>query len=238
MTHVFIEPDAITDGRAVIRGEDARHLTTVLRAAPGMPLTLADGSGVIYRGRVTRVGEDVDVETTGATEVPRHAPAIRVVHALPKGRKLDEVVQRLTELGVDRVTPVHSARSQVRLVDAKANKAHRRWSAVAHAAARQSRRARLPLVDEVGDWAAHDWSSPGVVLWEEASVPLRSVVADRLPGQAPTLTVAVGPEGGLTDEEVRCSGLPVASLGPTTLRTEFASVAGVVAVMTLLGRFG
>ena len=234
--HLFVAPDAVTGDRAHVEGDDAHHLVRVLRAGPGHEVTLADGSGIVYSGRVAAVGPRVAVEIVDVTEVPAPTPRIHVVHALPKGRKLDEVVQRLTELGVDRITPVHSRRSQVRLDATRAERAHRRWSAVAHAAAKQSRRAWLPVIDPVSDWSAHHWDAPGVVLWEQAATPLRSALAGAAT-DAPTVTVAVGPEGGLTDEEVDETGLAPATLGGTILRTEFASVAGVVALMTLLGRF-
>lgn len=76
-----------------------------------------------------------------------------MVHALPKGRKLDEVVQRLTEVGMDALVPVHSERSEVRLTPDRAAKARARWGSVALAASKQSRRARLLDVAPVGEWA-------------------------------------------------------------------------------------
>lgn len=247
MVHVFVAPDDVAADHAVVRGDDARHLSTVLRAAPGMPLTVADGSGTVYRARVASIGEAVTVALTSAHNPAPPRPEIHVAHALPKGRKLDEVIQRLTELGVERIIPLHSARSQVRLTDVKAAKAHRRWSAVARAAAKQSRRTRLPIIDAVGDWRAWRPRGSGVVLWEEARTSLRvglsRVTGARQGGSSPAapagpLVVAVGPEGGLTPAEVEATGLPAVTLGPTILRTEFASVAGVVAAMTLVGRFG
>lgn len=234
--HLFVPPSDVGDRRAVIRGDDARHLTTVLRARPGTPLTLADGTGTVHRARVTAVGDPVTVALTGSRHHAPPRPAITVAHALPKGRKLDDVVRRLTELGVERIVPLHSARSQVQLEGPKAAKAHARWTAVAHAAAKQSRRARLPTIDPVGEWSTWRPDGPGLVLWEEATAPLRPA-AEALVG-ADDLTLAVGPEGGLTADEVAATDLRPVTLGATVLRTEFASLAGTVAVMTLVGRFG
>ena len=245
VAHVFVAADDVRDDRAIVRGDDARHLATVMRAGPGMPLTVADGTGTVYDARVAHVGDAVTVALTGAQTIDTPTPEVHVAHALPKGRKLDEVIQRLTELGVERITPLHSARSQVRLDAAKAGKAHRRWQAVAYAAAKQSRRARLPIIDEVGHWRSWRPQGRGVVLWESATSPLQEALSHAAdPSQRPggteqrPVVVAVGPEGGLTADEVEATGLAAASLGPTILRTEFASLAGVVAVMTLVGRFG
>jgi 16S rRNA (uracil1498-N3)-methyltransferase len=234
--HFLIGP-ADHDGQsATVRGDDARHLATVLRARPGEAVSLADGTGALYEGRVAAVSSSaVRVAITGSTTVPPPRPRVTVVHALPKGRKLDDVVQRLTELGVDRIVPVHSVRSQVRLEPVKAQRAVARWRAVALAAAKQSRRARLLEVAEVGEWGDAFDGRPGVVLWEESSIPLR----DALPATPPDeLVVAVGPEGGLTAEEVTASRLPHATLGPTILRTETAALVAVSAVLYATGRLG
>lgn len=234
--HFLIDPADVDGGRTVLRGDDGRHLAAVLRARPGMPVSLADGAGRRWAGRVARVedaGVAIAMEDLGVDPAPM--PSITVVHGLPKGRKLDEVVQRLTEVGVERLVPVHSARSEVEMAPERAAKAVARWRAVAHAAAKQSRRARVLEVAEVGQWsAAFVGVGPGVVCWEDATQPLRAV----LPSDTETLVVGIGPEGGLTEAEVEVSGLPPASLGPTVLRTETAALVAVTAILTLTGRLG
>lgn len=232
-SHVF----AALDGDAVVlRGDEAHHLGVVLRLAAGAPVSVADGSGALFQARVRRVEPGaVYLAVLDRVEVAVPRPALTVVHALPKGRKLDEVVQRLTELGVERVVPVTSARSQVELRGERAERAVARWRAVALAASRQSRRARVLEVAEITTWAsALADPGPGVVCWEEATVPLRSV----LDLDAPALVLGIGPEGGLTAEEATAGGLPAASLGPTVLRTETAALVAVTAVLTLAGRIG
>jgi 16S rRNA (uracil1498-N3)-methyltransferase len=235
----FLIPPGDHDGRAaVLRGNDAHHLASVLRAAPGDPVSLADGSGVLLQARVREARPDlVRLAVVECGHLPAPRPVLTVVHALPKGRKLDEVVQRLTELGVERLVPVTSARSLVRLGD-KTAKAVSRWRAVAAAAAKQSRRVRPLQVDDVGTWTtAFDDADAGVVLWEEARSPLRAVLAG-LPADARRLVLAVGPEGGLGADEVARSGLPAASLGPTVLRTETAALVAASALLYHVGRLG
>jgi 16S rRNA (uracil1498-N3)-methyltransferase len=233
--HFFV--DAVDGDHATLTGDEARHLTAVLRARAGDPVSLADGSGVVWQARVVATGDPVRVALTHRQDVPVPRPRLTVVHALPKGRKLDEAVQRLSEVGVDRLVPVHSARSQVRLEGPKADKAVQRWRAVALAAAKQSRRARLLDVAAVGDWTASFVGATGVVVWEEARVPLGEVAAT-WPADVDDVVLAVGPEGGLTDDEVRASGLPAALLGDTILRTETAALVAASVVLHRLGRLG
>jgi 16S rRNA (uracil1498-N3)-methyltransferase len=242
--HFLVPPSAIDGDRAELTGDDARHLAVVLRAGPGAPVSLADGTGSLLQTRVTHAAPDrVGLAVTERRDVPAPRPSLTVVQALPKGRKLDEVVMRLTEVGVDRLVPVHSARSQVRLDAAKAAKALARWRAVAHAAAKQSRRVRPLEVAEVGEWAtafpaADEGGRPpaGAVLWEEGGAPLRSLV--EAAGDVDALVLAIGPEGGLTREEVRVTGLPAATLGETILRTETAALVAASVVLGLTGRLG
>lgn len=234
--HFFVQPGDVDGDRARLAGEDARHLAVVLRAAPGQPVSLADGTGRMYQAFVRRAlpGEvTFDIRQTATVPAPR--PRLTVVHGLPKGRKLDDVAQRLTEVGCDRLVPVTTARSEVRLSGERAARATARWRAVAHAAAKQSRRARQMDVAEVGEWAsAFPAAAAGAVLWEEATQPLRAV----LDLDAEELVLAIGPEGGLTAEEVGAAGLPAASLGPTVLRTETAALVAASVVLTLAGRLG
>src|SRR5688572_17573361 len=109
--HVFV--DATDAGRATISGDDATHLIRVLRIRRGDPVSVSDGRGTMWQGEVATVTDTVGVRLADERDVAPPSPRITVVHALPKQRKLDDVVQRLTELGVDEIRPVHSARSQV-----------------------------------------------------------------------------------------------------------------------------
>lgn len=236
--HFFVSPEDVDGDEAVLRGDQARHLAVVLRARPGMAVSLADGVGTRFRARVVAADPDaVRLELLDREAMSPPRPSLTVVHALPKGRKLDEVVEKLSEIGVDRLVPVHSARSQVRLDAAKAVKAQARWEAVALAAAKQSRRVRPLRIAAVSDWAAAFGAAPGVVLYEEADVPLRARLAEIGAGDADELVLAIGPEGGLTPEEVAACGLPAATLGSTILRTETAALAAATSTLTLLGRF-
>lgn len=233
--HFFIDPADVDGDGARLTGEQGRHLATVLRARPGQQVSLADGTGRRYAARVRRAQDDtVLLAVEHSEEEAPSQPSLTVVHALPKGRKLDEVVQRLSEVGVDRLVPVVSARTETTFTPDKAARAVARWRAVALAAAKQSRRARVLEVAEVGVWSTELAAAPGagVVCWEGAMTRLREV----LPRDADALVLGIGPEGGLTAGEVEATGLPAATLGPTVLRTETAALVAVTAVLTLVGR--
>ncbi|MBW3601406.1 MAG: 16S rRNA (uracil(1498)-N(3))-methyltransferase [Actinobacteria bacterium] len=232
--HFFVDP--VAGDSAVLRGDDAHHLAAVLRARAGDPVSLADGTGALMQARVVALGDEVRLAVGERHDVPPPRPSLTVVHALPRGRKLDEVVRRLSEVGVDRLVPARSQRTQARLDGHRAARATRRWRAVAEAAGKQSRRARPLRVADVTPWAQAFAGATGVTLWEEARRPLRDVLAGLADEDA--LTLAIGPEGGMTEEEVRAAGLPAASLGPTLLRTETAALVAVSATLYALGRLG
>jgi 16S rRNA (uracil1498-N3)-methyltransferase len=189
--------------------DDHHHLTRVRRVRSGEAITIADGRG---RWRPALLGSVVEV-TGPIEEAPRPAPALAVGFALVKGSKPELIVQKLTELGIDRIIPFRAARSVVRWDDERATAALRRLRAVARSAAMQCHRAWLPVLDEVADLAALA-GTPGLAL------------ADRT-GSPPDLdhpTVLVGPEGGWAPEE-RALGLPSVALGGHVLRAETAAVA-------------
>jgi 16S rRNA (uracil1498-N3)-methyltransferase len=236
--HVFVEALGAGDRTVLLKGAEAHHLATVLRARAGTAVSVADGQGSVWQAEVSAVRDGAVELALGARHTlapPR--PRARVVVALPKGRNLDEVVQRLVELGVDRIVPAESARS-VHLDPSRRAKAVRRWQAVARAAAKQSRRAWLAEVAPVTTWADALADAPaGAVLWEQAEAPLGTVLSAQVGGTT-EVTLAVGPEGGLDAAEVRAAGLPTAALGATILRAETAAVVGAALLLHHVGRLG
>jgi len=203
--------------------DDAHHLERVLRLRAGDPLVLGDGGG---RWRPARFGDRLD--PTGPVEsVPRPVPAITVAFALVKGNRPELAVQKLTELGVDRISPFRAARSVVRWDEARAAKAIGRLRAVARAAVQQSHRPWLPEVTDIVDF-------PGLL----ATATDRIALADRA-GAAPSLDrpcVLVGPEGGWAPEEraaAAAAGAPAMAIGAHVLRAETAAVTA-AAILTAL----
>ena len=213
--HVFVA-DLDTP---VLDDSDEHHLLRVLRLAPGSNVTAGDGGG---RWRPCRLAGGPVLEIAGTTVGdPRPEPPITVAFALVKGERPELVVQKLTELGVDRVAPFVAGRSVVRWEPGRADRHVERWRAIARQAAMQCRRTWLP---EVAPVATFDSVAelPGAALADATGAP-------------PTLdrpVVLVGPEGGWTPEE-QGTGLPIVRLAAHVLRAETAAItAG--AVLTAL----
>lgn len=190
---------------------DRHHLERVLRARPGDLITATDGIG---GRRLCRFAAGGELEPGGDVErEPAWTPTLTVAIALTKGARPELAVQKLTELGVDRIVVFHAARSVARWSGGRDEHHLGRLRRVAREAAMQSQRARLPEVAEVSSFAA------------VASLP-DAALADR-GGGPPSLehpVLLVGPEGGWAPEE-RAAGLPSVCLGPHVLRAETAAMA-------------
>lgn len=219
----------------VLEGDEARHAVVVRRTQVGEQVVLADGQGtsatctVTSTSKTSLVGAVTSVVTASAP-----SPHVTVVQAIPKGVRAELAVEVLTEIGVDRIVPWAAARSVGVWRGERAAKSLAKWQATAREAGKQSRRAWLPEVAAMAQ--THDVvtllgeADLAVVLHEEATASLAT-----LPVQgAASILVVVGPEGGITDEELAAfAAAHVVGLGESVLRT---STAGVAAVAALLSR--
>lgn len=220
-------------GVVEVTGDEAHHAVAVRRLRVGESVVLTDGAGTSVTAEVTSTGKRVFSAT--ATQVSTHpepSPVVTVVQALPKGDRGELAVEVLTEVGVGRVVPWAAARSVAVWRGERAAKSLARWRATAREAAKQSRRSWFPEVTGLSDTTEVveivRSADLAVVLHEDASQPLPAV------GPAAQVVVVVGPEGGLTDEEVAAfvdAGAVSVRLGAEVLRT---STAGVAAVSALL----
>lgn len=229
--------DDIDADRLRLTGDDARHAARALRIQPGEEITISDGRGRIARARVIAVTpQTVEAEVLDRRSISAEPPHVIVHPAVPKSGKLDLEVQKLTEVGVDAIRPWLAARSVPRWDARKAAKHGDRLRAIARAAAEQSRRAFLPEVTDPRDLG--ELATPAIVLHEEATARLH----EALPAETPErIALVVGPEGGLTPDEVealRARGAAVASLGPSILRTETATIVGATLVLGRYGKLG
>lgn len=217
----------------------------VRRAQPGDRITIGDGRGQVADARLTSVSPNVvRAEVEASTTWPQPQPRLHVLQGLAKGDKVDSVVRQLVELGVDHITVFGAGRSVARWDERQAAAAAQRWAAVAHEAAKQSRRRWLPtLSGPVGLAAAVNGVGPGVGLIAHPGASPRLGRLLRGAGGDPpgTVWVVVGPEGGLTDAEVaafREAGGQEVSLGEQILRTETAGVVIAAIILYIYGRIG
>ena len=234
MTHRFFVDEDVSE-EVVLRGEQAHQIANVLRLKAGEQITLVRND---VESRV--VIESVDAELVRGRCISKRAvgtePRVRLTLALPilRGDRTEEVIEGVTQLGVSRIVPFVSSRSVVRsLPDAK----RERWTRVAREAAETARRGRVPTIDESREWDRlfDALDAPVLVAWEsEVLVRLHDAVPDTA-----QLSLVIGPEGGLSMEEValaRDHGAVTVSLGPRNLRSETAAVAAVAQVTAILER--
>ena len=247
MARILVEPDRLADEVVVLADEDHRYLTRVLRLGINDVVTLFDGHSVEATARIQRVGPralELRVEERRAV-MASDRPHVTLIQALAKGDKLDLVVQKATELGLERFIPVTTERAVQRLdVDQARTLSRRaRWQKIAREASRQSGRLDVPEVENVTALATALHSSPKealkIFLWEGArQTSLRTVLPKDKPRQ---IVIAVGPEGGFTLEEVelaRQAGFAPAGLGPRVLRTETAALVTLAILGYALGDLG
>ncbi|MBK1786558.1 16S rRNA (uracil(1498)-N(3))-methyltransferase [Prauserella cavernicola] len=242
---VFLVDRLPEGGPAVLDGEEARHAVTVRRTRPGERLTLSDGCGGVADCVVDGVhpGREPWLELTIEARRDEPEPALRVtiVQALAKGDRGELAVELATEAGADAVLPWRAARSIARWDEGpRGEKALARWRGTARSAAKQARRGRVP---EVGDpvstaqLAALLASADGAYVLEAGAE--HTLAATTLPQQG-NLYLVVGPEGGITAEELaalRDAGAVEVRLGPTVLRTSTAGAVALGALGALTARW-
>ena len=226
--------DAIRGGSAELRGEDARHLTRVLRVTPGEIFEISDNRAAWTAEVVEARGEHVAFRVLEPVDTPPPPARIALYASLIKFDRFEWIVEKATELGVERIVPVEAALSEKGLLEAS-RKRRERWIRIAREAAQQSRRTTLPEVAE--SIRFEQALSAGADLHyflEEAAAPalIASLPASR--AAADRIALLLGPEGGWTDGERKAAAAhnwhPV-SLGPTVLRAETAAIAA-LAVLT------
>lgn len=244
--HRFFVDAPVPDGGGVVAlsAEDVHHLKDVLRLTPGDEI-VAVAAGEAARVRLTHVG--ATVEGVPLCEVQAGpSPAVTLVQGLAKGEKMDAVVRQATEIGVSRVVPLAAERSVVRLDERRAAARLDRWRRIASEAAKQSQRAEVPEITPVSrieELPAVLGGARVAVCWEDAedAPGIHAAIGGAAPGPAGAVAVVVGPEGGLTAEEVRalqCIGAVVVSLGSTVLRTETAGVVAAALAIHACGGLG
>ncbi|GAX91550.1 16S rRNA (uracil(1498)-N(3))-methyltransferase [Effusibacillus lacus] len=249
MQRYFVSPDAIQDERVRITGDDVKHITRVLRMQPGAQVICADGTGRSYLVRLTELGQDAAVGDIIKPLQENVEPEVKLtlVQGLPKGDKMDLIVQKGTEVGITHFVPVETARTIVQYDAKKESKRRDRWQRIAKEAAEQAHRTVIPMIEEVQpfrQWLAQKAASFDLILLAyEGETPhgLRQELDRHAGGVSDTggsIALIVGPEGGLDPEEVAVatqSGARVITLGPRILRTE---TAGPVAAAMILYHFG
>lgn len=229
----------------IIEGSDAYHICRVLRMKPGAAVIVVDHEGQAGVAEIQQMTDFSVTLTLKEQLAENREPGIKVclVQGLPKGDKMDYIVQKAVELGVDKIIPMVSKHVVVRYDNKKKEQRVIRWQKIAAEAAKQCGRLSVPMVEPIRDMAeVLDNSGEGdgvLVLYEgEQRQALKEVLLSQ---QVLAYTLIVGPEGGFAPEEIsgwQQKKAAIVSLGPRILRTETASLAALSIVMYECGDLG
>jgi 16S rRNA (uracil1498-N3)-methyltransferase len=244
MQRYFVAKEQLQDRKAVIVGDDAHHIRRVMRLKPGDRVIVSDGAGRDCLAEiVATAGDEVTLSIIREQEADGE-PAVEVwiAQSLPKGDKMDTVIQKCTELGASRFLPFTSARTVVQYDAKKEAKRLERWMKIAKEAAEQAHRSKIPTVDAPRTWeellAMLPRAGAAFLCYEQeqghglgqALRRYRETGAE----QAAPIMLIVGPEGGFDPAEVASclqAGARAISLGRRILRTETAAVVGLACIL-------
>jgi 16S rRNA (uracil1498-N3)-methyltransferase len=241
-TRIHLDQSLSVATEVALSPQAAEHVARVLRMNAGDTLTVFNGDGYDYAATLVAIGKRdvlarIDSREAVANESPLH---LTLAQGVARGEKMDLIVQKATELGVTRIVPLFTERSEVKLDPARAEKRLLHWRAVAASACEQSGRVRVPEVlpaQALQAWLEQlaDDDTQRLALLPEGTLRTREVRFD-----TPRGLLVVGPEGGLGERDVaalRDAGFQGLRLGPRILRTETAGLAALAALQALHGDF-
>lgn len=239
-TRIHIDQPLTVAIEVALPAQAAEHVARVLRMNAGDALTVFNGDGYDYAATLVNVGKrEVVVRIDAREEITKESPLpLTLAQGVARGEKMDLIVQKATELGVARIVPLFTERSEVKLDLARAEKRWQHWCAVATSACEQSGRVRIPEVmpaQALQAWleSLTDDGAQRLALLPEGTLRARELRFGESGG-----LLAVGPEGGLGERDVallREAGFRGLRLGPRILRTETAGLAALAALQALHG---
>ena len=225
---------AETNGdNVIISGADAHHITDVLRLKENDEIIVCSGDGFDYITRLTSLSKDEVLGEITSRTVSTAEPSVKIklFQCMPKGDKFEYIIQKTIELGVTEIVPVESSRSIVKIPANKAASKTERWNKIAESAAKQSGRGLIPKVCAPIDFKKAvkvfcDCDLPVVAYELETDLSLKMLLSEN--SCAKTINIFIGPEGGISDDEIaalKCAGAKSVTVGPRILRTETAPLA-------------
>ena len=231
MPRFFIDKNDITDAHVTICGEDAKHISKVLRMKAGDAITLCDGCGSDYEAEIEKSDKDSVVASIISQKKSESEPNIEITlfQALPKSGKMEYIIQKCTELGINKIIPCIMDRCVVKLnSEADAKKKTQRYQSIALAAAKQSGRGIVPTVempatfDEMLDLIKR-YDLSFAAYENEDGTTIKDIFKSAK--DIKSIAFVIGPEGGISDgelEKIKTAGIQAVSLGKRILRTETA----------------
>lgn len=246
MSKFFIPPASIQGDIAMIDGKEAHHILNVMRLKAGDRIEAFDGKGTLYQGHILdTVNKKVKLKIEAVCRAPLVSKLkVTLIQALPKKNKMDYIIQKCTELGIDSIIPIQTARTVVKLDKQKQIARRKRWERIAREAAKQCGRTVNPRIKELTSWKGvlsrldnfdlkllPCLSENTQKIKDVLRAPLDPDIMSGLTGQAKNkvekIALFIGPEGGFTTEEIRQAedaGCLAVSLGTNVLKSDTASV--------------
>ena len=245
MPRFYVHQPRIENGRLRIEGEEVKHVRKVLRLKAGDEIVVFDGAGKEYEGRIVEErpsSVEVMVQNIFISEKESHL-GITLAQSLLKGEKMDYLIQKATELGVKEIVPFFSSRSIPRFEKTNALKRQERWKKIAIEASKQCGRGVVPDIEPLQDYSEMVQNIPQeflrLVLWEIGGAKLKEILKGS--EEKKQIFFIVGPEGGLTPEEIELAkqnGFAPVTLGKRILRAETASLCFLSVLQYELGDVG
>lgn len=241
MFQFFVDDSQVGKEYVTITGSDVNHISNVLRMKPGEKIRVSTSGGQDYFCSIAEIGPDFVqadlLEEAGNTELPSK---IYLFQALPKGDRMETIIEKAVELGVYEIIPVAMKFCVVKLDDKKAANKIRRWQAIAESAAKQSKRSLIPQIHPVMTYKeavayAKECDINLVPYENERGMAATKEAMDQItPGRS--VSIMIGPEGGFAPEEIDAvrDRMQVISLGKRILRTDTAAICTMSMVMTEL----
>ena len=241
---MFLAPraDLLEGTQVTLSGPEGRHAVSVVRVKVGEHIDLSDGDGLSIAGRVVEVNnpDELVIEVLERIIDDVVLPRLVVVQAIPKGDRGERAVELLTEVGADAIVPWAASRCIAQWKGDRAEKALTKWENTAKAAGKQARRSRLPQVTGVattGDVVSMIAAASGAIVLHEEST---TALTDWNPPIDGEIVIVVGPEGGITSDEVeafRQAGAQIVHMGKSIMRTSTAGAAAVAVLGAVTGRW-
>lgn len=237
MQKLFV--DFIPEDKIILDEEQSRHIARSLRMRVGDMIMLSCGDGNDYGCMIDEINKSSVTLSLCYKQANKSEPTVSVslYQGVPKGDKLEDIIQKCTELGISKITPVLTHRSVSRPDEKSAKKKQARYQKIALEASQQSGRGIVPEICDMTDIknaVKNDTSDLKILFYEGGGEPLKSLISEDIK----SVSIYIGPEGGFEESEVELikeNGGQVATLGARILRTQTAPVAALTAIMLLTG---
>jgi 16S rRNA (uracil1498-N3)-methyltransferase len=231
MARFYVPQPQVEQGMLKVEGEEVKHIRKVLRLKEGDEITVFDGLGKEFEGTIVEERlSSVVIRIENVTSSKKDSPLeITLAQSLLKGEKMDYLIQKATELGVEDIVPFVSSRSIPLLEKSKRLNRQHRWERIAVEASKQCGRGVVPKIEPLQDYSEMLWTAPSnavrLILWEREGMKLKKILGTSK--ERKKIFFVIGPEGGFSQgeiEEGKKAGFIPVTLGKRTLRAETASL--------------